>query len=99
DVFTLNEVNAPADTLVTSNTIAVSGLASATDVANLIVTGAPESAYSINGAPFTALSGAVKNSDTVAVRHRAAATAGQTATTTLNIGGVTTDFVSTATAS
>lgn len=95
DPFTLIDITAPAGTLATSNTITVSGLASPTDIASLAVTGAAESAYSINGAPFTPLAGAVRDGDTVAVQHRTASGGGQIASTTLSIGGVTETFVTT----
>ena len=95
--FSIGPKSATAATLVESDAITVTGLGP--DVpASLRVSGAAESALSINGGDWRTTAAAVRNTDTVRVRHRAAASAGATATTTLTIGGVSADFVSTASA-
>lgn len=79
---------------VTSEPITVSGL---TVDSPISVTGASgsESAYSINGATATSNPGTVKNKDTVTVSHKSAATLGTATQTTLTIGNVSANFVST----
>lgn len=94
--FAIGPKSVTVSTLVESDLITITGLGP--DVpASLRVSGASESAFSINGGDWRSTAAAVRNADTVRVRHRAAAVAGVTATTTLNIGGITADFLSTAT--
>lgn len=76
----------------TSDAISVAGL---TTVTGIGVSGASDSTYSINGGAYTSQPGALANGDEVRVRHTSAATPGTATTTTLNIGGVTADFVTT----
>lgn len=77
---------------VTSEPITVAGL---TEESRIFVTGASESAYSINGGTATSTPGTVKNKDTVTVSHKSAATLGTATQTTLTIGTVSANFVST----
>ncbi|ACH40187.1 hypothetical protein Gbem_3186 [Citrifermentans bemidjiense Bem] len=79
---------------VTSEPITVSGL---TVDAPIFVTGSSgsESAYSINGASATSTAGTVKNGDKVTVSHKSAADLGTATQTTLTIGTVSANFVST----
>jgi hypothetical protein len=94
DAFSFAGADAAADTLVDSADIAVSGIDSASPIS---VSGAAESAYSLDGGTsWLSADGVVTAGGTVRVRHRSAATEGQTATTTLTIGGVSAGFVSTA---
>lgn len=95
DPFVLDPVSAAADTQVESNSITVQGVASVTTV---LVSGAADSEYSVNGGGFTRVVGGVRNGDTVTVRHRTGSSGGAMVTTTLNIGGVTAEFVSTVSA-
>ncbi|GAW67243.1 lipoprotein [Geoanaerobacter pelophilus] len=80
---------------VTSEEITVSGLTA--DSSPISVTGpsGSESTYSINGAAATSTPGTVKNTDKVKVSHKSADTLGTTTKTTLTIGNVSADFVST----
>lgn len=82
------ETSAP----VTSDPITVSGL---TVDAPILVIGSSESAYSINGATATSAPGTVKNGDKVTVSHKSAAALGTTTQTTLTIGNVSANFIST----
>uniref|UniRef100_C6E2J1 Uncharacterized protein n=1 Tax=Geobacter sp. (strain M21) TaxID=443144 RepID=C6E2J1_GEOSM len=77
---------------VTSEPITVSGL---TEESPIFVTGSNESAYSINGATATSTPGTVKNNDKVTVSHKSAAALGTATQTTLTIGTVSANFVST----
>ncbi len=79
--------------VVTSEEITVSGLTA--DSSPISVTGpsGSESAYSIKGA--TSTKDTVKNGDKVTVSHKSAATLGTATQTTLTIGTVSADFVST----
>ncbi|WP_282452933.1 DUF1566 domain-containing protein [Pseudomarimonas salicorniae] len=95
DSFSFASASAPLSTLVESAAITISGLGA--DVpANVTVNGATESAYSVNGGLWLTRVGAVRNGDSLRVRHRTAGAAAATATTTVNIGGVSANFVSTA---
>ncbi|BCG46272.1 hypothetical protein GEOBRER4_n1062 [Citrifermentans bremense] len=80
---------------VTSEEITVSGLTA--DSSPISVTGSSgsDSKYSINGGAATSAPGTVKNNDKVKVSHTSAATLGTTTKTTLTIGNVSADFVST----
>jgi hypothetical protein len=93
DSFSLNaQTGVPIGSQRTSDPITVAGL---TTVTGIGVSGAAGSSYSINGGAFSTQPGAVVNSDVVRVRHTSATTLGMQTTTTLFIGGVTADFVST----
>ena len=92
DAFMLApQLGVPLSSERTSDPIAIAGL---TTVTGIGASGAVDSSYSINGGPFTSQPGAVANGDEVRVRHTSAATPGAATTTTLNIGGVTADFLS-----
>ncbi|MCU0753969.1 MAG: DUF1566 domain-containing protein, partial [Xanthomonadales bacterium] len=93
DAFSLTaQTGVPLASLRTSDPITISGLSSVTGIG---VTGAVGSSYSINGGTFTNLPGAVSNGDQVRVRHTSAAVLNTPATTTLSIGGVSANFVTT----
>lgn len=77
------------NTVVMSNTITVSGFASA--VAISVANGE----YQIDSGAWTSASGTVSNAQIVRVRHTTAATYGTSVTTTLTIGGVNGTFTST----
>ena len=90
DVFAFTAANGVAlSTLQTSNTITVAGL---TTGAAISITGGE---YQINSGSFTTATGTVNNGDTVTVRHTSSGAHSTAATTTLTIGGVSADFVST----
>lgn len=79
----------PRNSLRTSNTITVSSI----DVpVSISITNGE---YSINGGSYTSAAGMVSNNDTVTVRHTSAGTFSTPTTTTLDINGVSDDFVST----
>lgn len=93
DTFSLTaQTGVPLSRLRTSDLITISGLTSVTGIG---VTGAAGSSYSINGGTFSNLPGAVTNGDQVRVRHTSAAVLNTPATTTLSIGGVSANFVTT----
>ncbi len=87
-----SQTNVPANSLRTSAAIVVSGLGGAVSIG---VSGAASSEYRINAGAFTALPGVVRNTDQVQVRHLSANVAEQATTTTLQIGNLSADFVST----
>ena len=90
DAFSFTAANNVAQsTLQTSNTITVSGL---TTAANIGITGGE---YKINSGSFVGTAGTVNNGDTVTVRHTSSASYSTAVTTTLTIGGVSGNFVST----
>ena len=90
DAFIFTSQSAvPASTLITSNTITVSGL---TNTAAISVNGGQ---YSINGGAYTAAAGTVANTDTVSLQHTSAATPGTATVTTLTIGVSSGSFTST----
>lgn len=82
----------PLNTLITSDSITVSGLDAA---ATAPISVSADSAYAINGGTFGTAAGTVVNGDTVAVQHTSSITAGTATVTTLNIGGVNGTFTST----
>lgn len=91
--FTIADGSAAAGSLAESTAVVISGL---TGPASLTVSGAEQSAYSINGGNYTVLAGAVHDGDSLRVRHLTAATIGGTAVTTVNVGGASATFTSTA---
>ena len=76
-------------TVITSNTITVAGINSATSIS---ITGGT---YSINGGAYTSSSGTITNGQTVSVRHTSSSANGTITNTTLTIGGVSDTFSST----
>ena len=88
------QTGVPLSDLRTSTSITVSGIDT---VVGIGVSGAADSAYSINGGPFVSSPGAVSNGDSVTVRHTSAAVPLASVTTTLQIGALTADFVATTT--
>lgn len=86
------QTGVPLSDLRTSASISVSGIDT---VVGIGVSGAADSAYSINGGPFVSTPGAVSNGDSVVVRHTSAAVPLASVTTTLQVGALTADFVST----
>ena len=87
-----SQTNVPANSLRTSAAIVVSGLGGGVSIG---VSGASSSEYRINAGAFTALPGVARNTDQVQVRHLSANVAEQATTTTLQIGNLSADFVST----
>ena len=75
---------------VTSNPITVSGINTA---ATIVVSAGSQ--YAIDGGAYTSEAGTIENGQTVVVRHDSANTLGTDTTTTLTVGGVASDFVST----
>ncbi len=87
DQFTFNyEVDVDLNTVVTSNTITVSGIDAAAPIA---VTGG---AYSINGGAYTSANGTVNNGDQVTVQQISSGNYLTTTVATLTIGGVSDAF-------
>lgn len=86
------QIGVPLSSVRTSEPITVTGLATVTGIG---VTGAAGSSYSINGGTYTNLPGAVGDGAVVRVRHTSAAVLNTPATTTLSIGGVSANFVTT----
>ena len=87
DAFSFASIrNAPANTPVSSQSIVVSGI----NVASPISVSGGE--YRIGDGEFTNAAGEVHNGDSVSLRLQSAA-AGQSATATLTIGGVSANFV------
>jgi hypothetical protein len=87
DPFTFSDRTGVAlSTVITSNTITVSGISIPTWIA---ITGGE---YSINGGAYTILTGAVNNGDTVAVRQTSSGSYSTTTDATLTISGVSDTF-------
>jgi subtilisin family serine protease/N-acetylneuraminic acid mutarotase len=80
------QTGVPLSTVITSNTITVSGIYASTPIS---ITGGT---YSINGGTYTSVSGTVVNGNTVSVRLTSSSSYSATMTATLNIGGVTGTF-------
>jgi hypothetical protein len=90
DQFTFtDQTNVSLNTVITSNSITVSGINAA---ASISVSGGT---YSINGGAYTSASGTVTNGQTVSVRHTSSASNSTATNTTLTIGGVSDVFTST----
>lgn len=73
-------------TAITSNSITVSGINSATTIS---ISGG---SYSVNGGGYTSASGTVNNGDTVTVRVTSSGTGSTTTSATLTIGGMSDGF-------
>lgn len=87
DPFTfIDQTDVTVYTVITSNTITVSGITSATPIS---ITGGE---YSINGGAYTSLDGTVANGDTVTVRQTSSRSFSVTTDATLTIGGVSDTF-------
>ncbi len=84
-----DQLGVALSTLVTSDTITVSGL---NLPAQMSVSGGE---YSLNGGAYTTVAGTVSNGDTVTVLHTSAASGNTTTDTVLTIGGVSDIFSST----
>ena len=82
----------PQTTLITSDTITITGLSAAATAPISVSAG---SAYAINSGAYVTTDGTVVNGDTVTVQHTSAATEASAMVTTLTIGGVTGTFTST----
>ncbi len=83
----LNDVD--LSTVQTSNAVVI------TDINTLSPISVSGGEYSINGGPFTAAAGTVSSGDSVRVRHTSSASFSTPVSTTLTVGGVSDDFVST----
>lgn len=79
----------PTGAGVMSDPVTISGI---TEAAPVTVTGG---AYSIGGAAFTTAAGSITNGQSVRVQHTSAGNFATSTSTTLAIGGVSADFVST----
>jgi Cysteine-rich secretory protein family len=87
DQFTFtDQTGAVLSTLITSNTITVTGITSTSPIS---ITGGT---YSINGGPYTSASGTVSNSDTVTVQLTSSGNYSTTTNATLTIGGISDTF-------
>lgn len=92
DAFSLSaQTNAALNTLVTSNTITVSGI---NGPAVISVTGG-EYSVGCTSPAFTTAAGTVSSGQTVCVRHTTSAQNSTSVATTLTIGGVAASFIST----
>lgn len=90
DAFSFTAANGVAlSTQQTSNTITVAGINTG---AAISITGGE---YQIGSGAFTSAAGTVNNGDTVTVRHTSSAAFSTATTTTLTIGGVSANYVST----
>ena len=90
DQFTFTaQTGVPRASVVVSDAQTISGTNTA---APITVTNGE---YAIGGGAYTAAAGTINSSDSVRVRHTASATASASVTTTLVIGGVSANFVST----
>ncbi len=88
-IFTAQN-NVPLSTLVTSNTITVTGVDSGVNIPISVVGGE----YSVNGGMYDSSPGNVQLNDLITVRHTSSSSGSTLTTTTLDIGGVTGDFTS-----
>jgi hypothetical protein len=82
----IDQTNVELSTTVTSNTITVSGITSATSIT---IAGGT---YSINGGSYTSAGGTVNNGDTVTVQLTSSGNYSTTTNATLTIGGVSDTF-------
>jgi hypothetical protein len=82
-----NQTGVAVDTMITSNTITITGIEVPADISTQIGT------YSVgcNGT-FTGAPGTISNGETVCVRHRSSPAASTSNTTTLTIGGISGGF-------
>ncbi len=95
DPFTFAaQAGVPPNSLRVSEAIVVQGIDTVTGIK---VEGLASAAFSVNGGAFATIPGAVRTGDSVRVQHRAAVGLGAAMTTTLTIGGVSADFVTTTT--
>lgn len=83
------QANAALSTLVTSNTVTISGVNTVTGIS---VTGGE---YSINRGSYRSTAGTITDGQTVSVRHTSAPTPNTATTTTLTVGGIKGTFTST----
>jgi len=84
-IFT-DQTDVPLSTVMTSNTITVSGLGAP---ASISITGGT---YSVNGGPYINTNGTVNNGDTVSVRQTSSASYSTKTDATLTIGSVSDTF-------
>lgn len=92
DAFTFSDqTGVNLSTVITSNTITVSGINSATPISISNCTGT-NCEYQINGGSWTSVAGTVLNGDTVTVRQTSSSNYSTQTELTLDIGGVTDTF-------
>jgi uncharacterized delta-60 repeat protein len=84
-----DQINVGINTIITSNSITVTGIESTTSIS--VINGD----YSIDGATFVNTSGTITNGQTIKVRHTSSAQFSSETTTVLNIGGIRGSFTST----
>lgn len=90
DAFSFTDVaNQEKNTVITSNTITVTGITAATPIS---ISGGFSPQYRINGGSWTSSAGNVNNNDTVQIRATSANAFSTTTTTTLDIGTRTDDW-------
>ena len=90
DSFTFtDQTNVALNTKVTSNTITISGINTATIIS------ATGGTYSINGGSYTSASGTVNNGDTITVQLTSSGSHSTTTSATLTIGGASGTFSAT----
>lgn len=80
---------------VTSDAITVSGLTAATSPISITGSAGSNSKYTINDGTATESAGTVQNGDKVTVTHTSSSVLGTSTTSTLSIGAVSAQFVST----
>jgi hypothetical protein len=93
-VFTpANKLDVAVNTTVQSNSVTVTG----TNPSGWVITisGAPGSAYSINGAAYTSTSGIILPNQNLVVQHTSSGQNSTAVTTTVIVGTYTTSFQST----
>ena len=81
-----------ASALIESATITVAGITAGSAIS---VSGAADSQYSVNAGAYTSAPGWVTNGQTVKVRHTSDVSGDGVTTSTLNIGGLTSNFTTT----
>lgn len=85
-----DQTGVPKSALRTSNAVTITGINVATPIS---VAGG---AYQINGTgAFVTTAGTIANGDTVKVQHTSSASGNTTVTTTLTVGGISSDFTTT----
>jgi MYXO-CTERM domain-containing protein len=86
DAFVFNDVdNADLSTVVESNTVTITGINVASNIA-ISGPGGSSSEYRINGGAWTSAAGTISNNDTLQVRHTTSAVAGDAIVTVVTIG-------------
>jgi len=94
DGFTFTpKTNVAVNTTVQSESVTVTGTSGS--IWTISVSGAPGSAYSINGAAFTSSPGTIKPDQSLVVQHMSSSTNNTVTTTSVKVGTYTTSFQAT----